>query len=154
MRLFDTGLNSYTAYDGLIANKIAEAPFNGGPSTAPTGDFMPQFFADRVGTYSVTAVVAPVAGGDTTFTLNSAYTLTIGLNGNVTLTTDSNTIDLTWSQTTDTYSDGASVSSVTFIRASDPLVKTVTVQFLNGILESVTVAPAAIPLPWRLEPVI
>ena len=154
MRLFDTGLNSYTAYYGLIANKIAEAPFNGGPSTAPTGDFMPQFFADRVGTYSVTAAVAPVAGGDTTFTLNSAYTLAIGSNGNVTLTTDSNTIDLTWSQTTDTYSDGASVSSVTFTRASDPLVKTVTVQFLNGILESVTVAPAAIPLPWRLEPVI
>ncbi len=155
LRLFETSSTggSYTTTYGLTANKIAEAPFNGGPSTAPSGTFLPQFFTDRAGGYSVSAASAPVIGSDTTFTLSGAYSLVIATDGSVSLATDGNTINLTWSENTDTFSDGT-ISNVTFTRTTDPAIRIVIVQFLNGNLESVTVTPSTpgVVGTWRLTP--
>lgn len=102
----------------VASNKIAEAPFNGGPDTAPVDPFLPPFFSDNAGTYAVAVSSAPVIGDDTTLTMGESYDITLGEDGSITLKTNGDDVELQWWEGTDT----SSAMGVTITRGGQILI--------------------------------
>lgn len=88
----------------VVVNKIAAAPFEGGPTAASAARFVPALFTVARGRRTLRCTEKVVAtGSDATFHLDQTYALELGEDGRVHLATENGEIDRTFDEAHDTH---------------------------------------------------